>query len=193
MSLYDDVDISFGLMNQCACDTKVHTECIKTVSAFLTGISEKDVDGYTWSGVGELYPSEYGVYLKTSCKGIAQLTRATIQDILMKAAVEGHTKSDAVEKCKKYLKDREVFTRAAIYSTMVLADLIFNGGSAGQLVSNCLNFKRQLHEKIFWQDLYLYRVRTNVFFSKSNLVPYNHPVICGGNTTEYTILEERLY
>lgn len=189
LSIYDEVEISLGLVNQSLCDNKVYAECIKLLDDFLAGAFKIGNSEVEWAGGKNDYSTQYGVYFKTSCKGIGQVTRNELQRIVLEAKMAGKPVTDAMQEGMQYLERTTNKTRSTVFALKVFAGLIYKKDVQDELIREIFNMKTALTERIFWRSLYSYRVRTNAYLLKLQLTPMNMPMLYGGNTTEYATVQ----
>lgn len=197
LSVYDDsVVYAQGIVNQACCEDIVYGGALTMASDFISGLTE--YLGYEdrklqWSGGSGDYRSVYGVYFTSSCPKLGEQAREIIRRTVLNALSQGVSCEEARKIVANALDEINCKNRTSVFSANVFAVLAAKEGSVQEKLKCALETKNELQQRIFWRNLYLYRVRTYLLFQRINPVPFSRPALFGGNTTEYTNVKAAFY
>lgn len=194
LTVYDEVLFSAGLVNQACCESNILKSAIQVCSDFIGGLtSYLGNDAVEWIGGGGSFRSDYGVYFISSLQPLSKRIRDVIEDTTLKEITTGKTAEDVEKAVVKELGYFSMDNRISRFATRIFVSVATADGDVAQRLKTAFQLKRQLEVRKFWLDMYQYRVRVNSFLSEKSLTPFNHPVLVGGNTKEYTKVKARYY
>lgn len=188
LNIYDaNTEFSPAVVNQSMCDVQVMQTSLDMVNDFIAGLSGTE-ETYQWAGGSSDYSGQRGVYLESSCKKLSRKHMNGLKSAVLEALSEGKSEEDVKEAGFTYLKNVNNFDRLGAYVTIILTQLALHPGDFNEKLTFAFNTKKQIQNRLFWLNMYLYRVRTKALLEQRTLTSYGQPYLVGGNTREFTIV-----
>lgn len=133
--------------------------------------------------------TNYGVYFKSSLKHLRKTDIDNLlEDALKKLPEVATNLQEAFNELKKLgWPDYCSKVGAMIFMATAMSE------ENTETISILTNYKNDLLDKMFWADLYLYKIRATSFVAKIKIVSFNKANIFGGNEKEYTTVREGFY
>lgn len=190
LCIYDEsVRFIPGVLNQACFESVVFKTLSSMCKDFIQGItsciSTTDASS-AWVGGSKDYKSSKGVWLKSSLKPLTTRERKLIEDVALRSETDdcAALQSEVYERVKYSLPQN----RLVSVSVKIFAELLTEQGDLTDKVDYALLRKTSFDKRVFWADMYAYRVRTITFLHKRKLTQVGAASISGGCNQEFTVV-----